>query len=107
MSKRTFDQIAEGMHEAIAAVRGGASYSGNVAHRITGYDKDSEALQCEFDVPADFVLAARRVAEAPDDWQVAPGAFPLTGQAVWAIGAMLKTPLNVDRYDWFLEPVSI
>lgn len=78
-----------------------------VVHRVTGFDKGTEEIEREFDVPEDLVLAARRLAEAPDDWQEAPGAFPLNGQAVWAISTMLKTPLNVDRYDWFLEPVSV
>lgn len=78
-----------------------------VVHRVSGFDKGTEQLEREFDVPADFVLAARRIADAPDDWQAAPGAFPLEGQAVWAISAMLKTPLNVDRYDWFLEPIAV
>lgn len=78
-----------------------------VVHRVTGFDKSTEALGCELDVPEGLVLAARRIAEAPDLWQDAGGAFPLNEQAVQAVGAMLKTPLNVDRYDWFLEPVSV
>ena len=76
----------------------------SVVHRVTGYDKLSERLELERDVPTALVIEARRVAEAPLDVRDAPGAFPLGEAAVARLSGMLGFPMSVERYDWFLEP---
>lgn len=79
----------------------------SVVHRVTGYDKRTEALEREVDIPADLVAEARRLANAPEDPAQAPGAFPLSGSTVVRLSAMLGLPMSQDRYDWFLEPTDI
>lgn len=76
----------------------------SVLHRVTGYDKVSERLALERDVPAALVVEARQVAEAPPDVALAPGAFPLGAAAVARLSEMLGLPMSAERYDWFLEP---
>ncbi|WP_342148419.1 hypothetical protein [Methylorubrum sp. SB2] len=78
----------------------------SVVHRVAGYDKHTEVLEREADIPADLVAEARRLADAPDDPEQAPGAFPLSGSAVARLSAMLGLPMSQERYDWFLEPVE-
>ncbi len=79
----------------------------SVVHRVTGYDKRTEMLEREADIPADLVAEARRLADAPEDVEQAPGAFPLSGPAVARLSAMLGLPMSQERYDWFLEPVEL
>jgi len=78
-----------------------------VLHRVTGFDKRSEMIEREFNVPTELVGSAREIAEAPADWRDAPGAFELSVGAVRAMSALLKVSLDVDRFDWFLEPVAV
>jgi len=78
----------------------------NVLHRVTGFNKRSEMIEREFNVPAELVPSAREIAQAPANWQEAPGAFELSIGAAQAISAMLRVPMDTDRFDWFLEPVA-
>ena len=76
----------------------------SVVHRVVGYDKVSERLARACDVPAEFVGAARRIADAPEDVAEAPGAFPLGNTATMRLSALLGIPMSDTQYDWFLEP---
>lgn len=79
----------------------------SVVHRVTGFHKVTERLESEADVPGPLVQEARRLAEAPPNFQEAPGAFPLDRKAVHRLSALLKVPMNPDLYDWFIEPVEV
>lgn len=78
----------------------------SMVHRVTGYDKRTERLEREADIPAHLVAEARRLADAPEAFEQAPGAFPLSNSAVARLSAMLGLPMSQDRYDWFLEPID-
>lgn len=78
-----------------------------VVHRVTGYDKRSERLERERDIPAEYVEAARKLADAPPNVSQAPGAFPLAEPSGRALARLLDFPMNFDRYDWFVEPIEI
>ncbi len=77
-----------------------------MVHRVAGYDKVSERLELERDVPPALVMEARQAAEAPADVRDAPGAFPLGAAAVTRLSELLGFPTSAERYDWFLEPFA-
>ena len=79
----------------------------SVVHRVTGYDKRSERLEREWDIPAEYVEAARKLADAPPDASLALGAFPLAEASGRALSRVLDFPMNFDLYDWFVEPVEV
>lgn len=71
----------------------------SVVHRVTGYDKASERLARECDVPAELVGAARGIADAPVDVATAPGAFPLGDTAMMRLSALLGIPMDDAQCD--------
>ena len=75
----------------------------NVLLRVTGYDKRTERLSVEHALPADAVAEARDLAHVGVD-DDGLGAYPLESPAVLTIGLRIDRALNVDLYDWFLEP---
>ncbi|MCJ2096399.1 hypothetical protein MKK67_28420 [Methylobacterium sp. J-072] len=76
-----------------------------VDHIVAGYDKGTERLTIEHDVPASLFAEVRSLAQVPDTDQLALGSYPLSLSAVRRIASQIAAPLNVDAYDWYLEPV--
>ncbi len=75
----------------------------SIIHRMTGYDKRTERLASEYDVPSHLVDKARgiaKVAEVSDGF----GSYPLDAAQAQAIALLADATIDVDRYDWFLEP---
>ncbi|MCJ2134857.1 hypothetical protein MKK69_12430 [Methylobacterium sp. J-026] len=77
----------------------------NVGHIVAGYDKATERLTIEHDVPLTLFAEVRSLAEVPDTDRQALGSYPLSLSAVRKIASKMPASLNVDAYDWFLEPV--
>jgi hypothetical protein len=78
----------------------------SAVHRITGYEKRSERLEIEHDIPPERLNEIRQLARVPADGAGAFGAYPLDSDMARMVGLKLDKPLNVDAYDWFLEPFS-
>ena len=78
----------------------------NVGHIVAGYDKGTERLTIEHDVPASIFEEVRSLAKVPDTDRHALGSYPLSVSAIRRLALRLPAPLNVDAYDWYLEPVA-
>lgn len=78
----------------------------NVIHRVTAYDKQSEVLALEFDVPESCLSEVRRLAQAPEEQLTTYGSLALDDRTARSIIQSLHIPANVDLYDWFLEPFA-
>lgn len=77
----------------------------NAVHKITGYDKRTEALTFEHQVPADQLNTAREIAHVPSSDYDAVGSYPLDADGVRRLSLRLgQHTINTDAYDWFLEP---
>ena len=78
----------------------------SLRHRLTGYSKRTEFLEFAFVVPAEH---ERRVVQAmgfPASDPGGEGGYPLSPALARSVGEMVgAAPINVDAYDWFLEPV--
>ena len=75
----------------------------SVSLRVTGYDKLTEALVLEHPVPESAVSEAQSLAHvdlSDDGW----GSYPLEPKAAVKLGVRMDWTLDVDAYDWFLEP---
>lgn len=71
--------------------------------QVSGYDKRTERLSIAHPVPSSLSDTARRLARVGSD-DDGEGAYPLEPGAARTLGLKLDTNLDLDRYDWFLEP---
>ena len=78
----------------------------NVDRVVAGYDRATERLTIEHDVPAAVFEAVRILAAVPETDREALGSYPLSLSAIREIGAKIAAPLNCDAYDWYLEPIA-
>jgi hypothetical protein len=78
----------------------------NAVHRITGYEKRTERLEIEYDVPPERLGDLRKLANVPAQDVDALGSYRLDSNAVRKAAAKLRLTLNFDAYDWFLEPFA-
>ena len=75
-----------------------------VVHRLTGYDKKTEQLAMEHDIPETKLKYAKDVAGVEYEDMDAIGSYPLNISQTKAIAKLVGLIINVDRYYWFLEP---
>ncbi len=79
----------------------------NVVHKVTGYDKATERLAFEFDVPASDIPEMRDIAHVePSDLGVV-GCYPLDANAARFVASRFNLPMAIDRCDWFFEPFAV
>jgi hypothetical protein len=78
----------------------------NAIHRITGYEKRSERLEIEHDVPPERLSDLMKLAHVPSTDVDALGSYRLEPEAVRKAANQLHVILNTEAYDWFLEPFS-
>jgi hypothetical protein len=73
-------------------------------HRMTGYDKKTDRLAIEYDIPAERLAIARLAAKVPVEDEGALGSYPLDDGATRVIAGLIGKSVPVDPYRWFLEP---
>jgi hypothetical protein len=77
-----------------------------VVHRLTGYDRRTELLASECDIPIEDIARVREIARVgPDDPDVI-GSYLLDRQQAERIARLLGAEIDADRYDFFLEPFA-
>ena len=75
------------------------------AFQIAGYDKRTELLAVQHPLPIERVSDVQSLVHmTPNDDGF--GCYPLDAAAANQIGHWLEWPLQVDLYDWFLEPAD-
>jgi hypothetical protein len=73
-------------------------------HRLTGYDKKTERLVFEYDIPPSKLRRAKELANVPRDDPSAVGSYPLDPSQARHVARLINQMVNIDRYSWFLEP---
>lgn len=76
----------------------------SVNYQIAGYDKRTEKLAREFDIPADQVEAVMKVARVSAQQAASFGSICLDPSTVRMVGRQLGKSIYSEFYDWFLEP---
>ncbi len=76
----------------------------SVVHRLTGYDKKTEWLALEYDIPASKLRHAKELAGVRHEDIDAVGSYPLSISQARSLARLVNQMINVDRYSWFLEP---
>jgi len=74
-----------------------------VRHKIRGYDRRTDELVEEHDLPAACLDRIRPLVSAGRDDPDLVAVYPLDAAAIQAIVALLPVRLDLDRYDFFLD----
>jgi hypothetical protein len=80
--------------------------SARAIHRLTGYDRTTELLSVEHDIPAEHLARAKRLAGVALDDPDAIGSYPLDRKQARRIAHLLGTKIDLDSCDFFLEPFA-
>jgi hypothetical protein len=75
-------------------------------HRLTGYDKNTELLAVERDVPAKHINRVKEIARVGPDDPDAVGSYPLDRDQAERIAYLLGTKIDARSYNFFLEPFA-
>jgi hypothetical protein len=80
--------------------------SSRVVHRLTGYDRTTEFLTIEYDIPTKKFARIRKIAGVGPDDPEAIGSYPLDRNQVQKISDLLGSKVEIDRFDYFVEAFS-
>ncbi len=74
-----------------------------ITHSLVGYDRRSECVAEEFDVPDTVLPRAKELAHVPDDDPDAIMCYPLDASDAQDLADMLRARVDPERRDYFLE----
>lgn len=74
-----------------------------VSHSLVGYDRFSERVVEEVDVPDAALAKAKELARVPTDDPDAIMCYPLDAQNAGKLAIMLDASVDTERHDYFLE----
>ena len=77
-----------------------------VAHSLVGYDRRTERVAEEFDIPDTMLPKAKELARVPDDDPDALMCYPLDAPEAQYLADLLKARIDTDRREYFLEGVA-
>jgi hypothetical protein len=75
----------------------------NIGHRLVGYDRVSERVADEHDIPVSLMTLAKRLAHIPAQDPEAAMCYPLEAMAVRELAAALGAATDTAKNDYFLE----
>jgi hypothetical protein len=74
-----------------------------ITHSLVGYDRLTERVADEFDLPDAVLPAARNLAGVPDDDPDAIMCYPLDPSRARLLAVVLNARIDTGRRDYFLE----
>ena len=77
-----------------------------VVHRLVGYDRRTDRLKARYDIPADRLAEAKRIALVAADDPEAAWSYPLSAAQARAIAQLLCAEVEFGPLDFFLEPFA-
>jgi hypothetical protein len=77
-----------------------------IAHSLVGYDRLSERVAEEFDVPDAVLPRAKELAGVPADDPDAIMCYPLEASGAHDLADLIKARIDTERRDYFLEGLA-
>jgi hypothetical protein len=77
-----------------------------IAHSLVGYDRFSERVAEEFDVPDAILPRAKELAGVPADDPDAIMCYPLEAPGARDLADLIKARIDTERRDYFLEGLA-
>jgi hypothetical protein len=73
----------------------------NAIYRLVGFNRDTESLAVKYEIPAKYVLLAKKIAGIDDRPII--GDWPLSPEQVRHIAEVIGESIDPDAYDFSLE----
>jgi hypothetical protein len=80
--------------------------SARAVHRLTGYDRTTELLSAEHEIPAEHLARAKKIAGVGSDDPDAIGSCRLDRGQAERLAHLLGMKIDLDSCDFFLEPFA-
>ena len=80
--------------------------SARAIHRLTGYDRTTELLSVEHEVPTEHLARVKKLAGVGPDDPDAIGSYPLDREQAERIAHLLGAKIDLDSCDFFHEPFA-
>jgi hypothetical protein len=77
-----------------------------IVHRLTGYDRKTELLAIECEIPVGDITRVKEIAGVGPSDPDAIGSYPLDQGQVERVVRLLGAEIDAERYDFFLEPFA-
>jgi hypothetical protein len=74
-----------------------------ITHSLVGYDRVTERVAEEFDVPDAVLPKAKKLARVPPDDPDAVMCYPLDAARARDVADLVKVRIDTSRIDYFLE----
>jgi len=75
----------------------------DITHRLVGYDRTTERVVDEYDVPNDLLPQAKIIAHVPADDPDAAMCYPLAENEAQDLAGFLRARIDPFLRDYFLE----
>jgi hypothetical protein len=75
-----------------------------IVHKLVGYDRQTEFVGTEFDVPDQTFERVRRIAGVSHQDPDAIGNYYLAPPAAEEVAKIIGASIDTKRFDFFLEP---
>ena len=75
-----------------------------VSHRLTGYDRATERLAIAYDIPLSLTTLSWNLAGVDAADEGAVGIYILHDESARRLAAAMGLVIDVDQYEWCLEP---
>lgn len=74
-----------------------------ITHRLVGYDRATERVVDEYDVPDTILPTAKMIAHVPADDPEAAMCYRLAADEARGLAGFIKAGIDADGRDYFLE----
>src|ERR1700730_8556446 len=72
-------------------------------HRLVGYDRATDRMKVQFDIPAHLMPEAKRIANVPDDDPDAAWSYPLSKEKTRRVAKLIGAKVNCSEAEFFVE----
>jgi hypothetical protein len=71
-----------------------------VVHRLVGYDRQTDRMKAQFDIPDQLLREAKKIGKVPDDDPDAAWSYPLTEASARRLASLIGVvgPEDVEFY---------
>ena len=74
-----------------------------LTHRLRGFDKQTDELAVEFDIPDALTISLKRIVGAYQDDPDLAGLYELTPDQARTIATAINVSIDLEKYDFFLD----
>lgn len=79
----------------------------SVVYALVGYDRNTERMAFRVELPATDVAAAKQIAGITEEDDTQVGDWELAARQAQGIADLVKSPVDCDALDFFLEPYEM